>query len=159
MFVAAATITDCKQFIEVKPVRPQQAQLHIQSVQKLWAELQELLFKGRESTSTPPLRGISSIVSSAVANYERADGLVDILDRRRTQLNGINEQICVGDLANAWISIPSLTRAMEIWESKSITRNSNDGDLTLVDQVHTRKPPIPVLTVFSTKSPRYKIDF
>lgn len=105
-----------------------------------------------------PLQAIPSDASSAVADCERADGLIDILDRRRTQLNGINEQICIGNLANAWISIPPLMRAMEIWESKSLIRTSNDNDLMPVYQFHMRKIPIKMLTAFITKSPRYMVD-
>lgn len=158
MLVAVATITDCKQFIGVKPVGPQQAQLHIDSVQNLWAELQEFLFKKRESTSMLPLQAISSDASSAVADCEREDGLVDTLDRRRTQLNGINEQIRVGNLANAWISIPPLMRAMEIWESKSLIRTSNDNHLIPAYQFRMRKISIKMLTAFITKLPRYTVD-
>lgn len=117
--VAIASITDYKQFIEVKRFKGvrHSAQLQIHNVQNSWADLQELLFKERESTSTVPLQAIQCNVSPEVADCERADEFGSILNRRRTQLNDINEQICHGNLANAWFRIPPLMRAMEIGDS------------------------------------------
>lgn len=106
------------QFIEVKHGRGP-TQLQLRGVKIQWTELQQSLFREYPNTSNLPSLSMLTERFSSMTDLEHSDGLVGILGGWKAQFNLINEKVNNGNLASALISIATLLRAMEAWESKS----------------------------------------